>query len=231
MSSRTLSPENGVLAKWGGVHIRTSVDLAGDSNSSARRSAALNPPRASRRSAAGTRGSTRRSSRETAPPSATRNCSGGATRCQALRCCTLGIIGRTRRPAARSAATSDQRASATPLPCSTAVSVAAESSAIGTDLGPRRIATDPPQPVHPRFGPAVNERVAGEVVQRVDRAELREQGGAADGEHPFLEQPLGLEPVPVARAIEDRGVEVVTAEVERGSGWARSGPRSRDAGA
>jgi endonuclease/exonuclease/phosphatase (EEP) superfamily protein YafD len=62
--------------------------------------------------------------------------SGGATRNQALSCCTLGSIGRTSRPAARSAATSDQRASATPLPCSTAANVAAASSACSA-LSPR----------------------------------------------------------------------------------------------
>ena len=56
---------------------------------------------------------------------------GGATRNHALRCCTLGSIGRTRRPAAMSAATSDQRASATPLPCSTAARVAVASSVSG----------------------------------------------------------------------------------------------------
>ena len=150
------------------------------------------------------------------------NCSGGAARYHAPCCCTLGIIGRTSRPAARSAATSDQRASATPLPCSTAASVTEASSGCGSVSV--RVVSPPTRrsQSRPRLGAAVQQRVAGEVRQRVDRAEACEQRRAADGKHPLVQQVLGPQARPLTRAVDDGGVEIVAAEVERRPGRAEA---------
>ncbi len=86
-------------------------------------------------------------------------------------------------------------------------------------VGTRRIAADPAQPVLPRLRAAVDQGVARKICDRLDRTEPGEQYGAADREHVFVEQALGLEAGPLAGTVDDGGVEIVPTEVEAGSAW------------
>jgi len=129
-----------------------------------------------------------------------------------------GNVGRHQRPACQRHA----------LPCSTGDEGCRGILHRRAGVGARRVAADAAQPVLPWLRAAVDQRVAREIRDCVDRAEPGEQGGAADREHVFIEQALGLEAGPLAGAVDDGGMEVVATEVE--SGRARRSEPNLDLG-
>ena len=80
----------------------------------------------------------------------------------------------------------------------------------------RVVPADAPQPVVPGLGATVDQRVACEIVEGFDRPQPGEQRRAADWNHPFIEQAFRFQSWPGSGAVQDGGMKIVAAEVERG---------------